>query len=137
MSSGGGDAGQQFINKVKANPVEALGNAFVNYASLGTVGVDSGKFDPGVITHGLQEGFGQINGTNAARDAANKAGDALNAANAQKLQDLNNQRTQNMNNDITASNAAQGIRATANAQQNAMLKYNSLGSSYQRDFLGL
>ncbi len=93
----------------------------------------------------LNEGFGQINGSNAARHAQGVAGDAVLAAQAQENLLLQQTQEQKRQADVQASSSAGAIRATAAAQSarvfagsttTPMAFGNKLGASGQ-DYLGV
>lgn len=96
----------------------------------------------------LNEGVGQINGSNAARHAAGVAGDAVNLAKEQADELVQQKNIQQAQSDLQASNQAAGARATAKASgvfNPSMATALAMGpaatapklGSDQRDYLGL
>lgn len=131
-----------------SNPGDLLTNAFNILSPI--VGIKDGKADEGWLTRAVDEGVGQITGRNVARDAANKASDALDKADADQAAALKTEQIAKQNNDIQGSQAAAGAKATAKAassssfsgslaarQAQLQVLSNSASGSTQKDFLGL
>lgn len=114
--------------------LDRIADFATNWVTLGTVGVQNGKFKQGTLARLTDEAIGEVSGRNASREA-NANARAVNESEKQAKQlELQNEQKRKEQLDISASKAAAAVRASTNAQQQ-----NALGSSTNpaRDFLGL
>ncbi|MFM6930134.1 MAG: hypothetical protein ACKOX6_16810 [Bdellovibrio sp.] len=119
---------------VKKATGTSLADIAVNGATLGLAGVDeNGNVKKGAVTRAGDETVGELSGRNAARKAQMDAKDAVEEEKLNRAKALKEQQEQNFRNDVTASNTAGAVRATAAAKSK-----NYLGASDpEKDFLGL
>lgn len=121
MSSGGG--GKSILDDVV--------NVATNWATLGTIGYEGGRFGQGAITNMVDEGIGEVTGRNASRDALYEQRRTLDAEVARRQQEMQDQLTRREQDDLSASNAA------GNMAQRFGSAIRSGGVTGNRDFLGL
>lgn len=136
-----GDGGNPIDNLAK-HPLGALADAAVQISTGGIAGIDptNGKFNwrGGAVGHAVDEGLGEITGRNLAREQAGQAQHAAELEAAARAQDLKDRQNQQMQEDINASSQIAAIRGTAGGGRSpSALRFQTLGNSDTRDFLGL
>lgn len=122
MSGSGGNPLNNAVNgikdqfqKWKNDPVGEFGSTAVDLSTGGLVKYDpkSGKGSEGFTLHHTDEWIGELSGRNKARAAGYETQKNIDEAAAAQKQNFLNQQLQAYRTDVAASQAAQGVRATA------------------------
>jgi hypothetical protein len=125
------------VQDIIKNPVAAVGNYVTNMHSGGTVGMNSsGRIGMGAATRGMDEILGEVTGRNMQRQQIWENEQRLKQAQMDAQTDLLNSRKQAERDDMAASMAAGGNRATAYARSRRNLAWKALGQE-EKDFLGI